>query len=137
MIIKGKLIECKRTVKEYDNKRRSKEKLFISLAEAEITDEQWDEIKAAYVDAGKNYTPDWVKDFKGYVNIATNYDLPCRDHDKVEHPSIEKAIEEGLKWIGAEVKISINIKEGAIYPNAILFLTEGGSFNAFAELDEE
>ena len=137
MIISGKLIECKRTVKEYDKKRKSEEKLFISLAESNISREQFDEIRATFADAGKNFTPEWVKNYAGYVNVSTKFELPFRDINGNQYDSIEDAIADGLKWMGADVKLCINIKEGAIYPVAIKFLTEGKSFNPFAEFDEE
>ena len=60
------------------------------------------------------------------------YENPIRESD-----SIEKEISDGLKWVGADVKLSINVKEGAIYPSAILMLTEGKAFNPFHEFDEE
>lgn len=137
MIIKGKLIACKREVKEFDKKRKSEEKLFITLADAVVSDEQMKEIQDAFKDSGETFTPDWVKNFEGYVNLSTKFELPCRDVNKNEYNSIESAIAGGLKWMGADVKCSINIKEGALYPNAILFLSEGSVFNAFAEFDEE
>ena len=137
MIIKGKLIACKREVKEFDKKRKSEEKLFITLADAVISDDQMKELQDAFKDSGAKFTPEWVKNFEGYVNLSTKFELPCRDIEKNEHNSIESAIAGGLKWMGADVKCSINIKEGALYPNAILFLSEGSAFNAFAEFDEE
>lgn len=137
MIIKGKLIACKREVKEFDKKRKSEEKLFITLADAVVSDEQMKEIQDAFKDSGAKFTPDWVKNFEGYINLSTKFELPCRDVNKNEYNSIEAAIAGGLKWMGADVKCSINIKEGALYPNAIVFLSEGSVFNAFAEFDEE
>lgn len=137
MIIKGKLIACKREVKEFDKKRKSEEKLFITLADVVISDDQMKELQDAFKDSGAKFTPEWVKNFEGYVNLSTKFELPCRDIEKNEYNSIEAAIAGGLKWMGADVKCSINIKEGALYPNAILFLSEGSAFNAFAEFDEE
>lgn len=137
MIIKGKLIQCKREVKEFDKKRKSEEKLFITLAEANLSEEQMTELEKAFAESGAKFTPDWIKNFEGYVNLSTKFELPCRDLDKNEYNSIEAAIAGGLKWMGAEVKCSVNIKDGAVYPNAIIFLSEGKSFNAFAEFDED
>ena len=136
MIIKGKLIQCKREIKEFDKKRKSEEKLFITLAEAEVSEKQFEEINEAFKDSGAKFTPDWVKNFEGYVNLSTKFELPCRDVEKNEYNSIEAAIAGGLKWMGAEVACSINVKEGALYPNSIVFYSEGSAFNAFAEFDE-
>lgn len=136
MIIKGKLIECKRERRKFD-RRESEEKLWISLADAVITDVQMQQIQKAFDEAGKKFTPDWVKNFKGYVNVSTKYEVPFRDVEKVEYSDIEAAIRNGFKWMGAEVQMSIAIKEGAIYPRAIVFLTEGSAVNAFSDFDEE
>lgn len=136
MIIRGKLIECKREKRKFD-KRESEEKLWISLADAVITDEQMEKIQKAFDEAGKKFTPDWVKDFKGYVNVSTKYEVPFRDVEKVEYSDIEAAVRNGFKWMGAQVDLSISIKDGAIYPKAMVFRTEGSAVNAFSDFDED
>lgn len=136
MIITGKLIECRREKRKFD-KRESEEKLWISLADAVVTKEQMAKIEKAFEDAGKKFTPEWVKEFKGYVNVSTKYEVPFRDVEKVEYSDIEAAIKNGFKWMGAQVKMSISIKEGAIYPKAIVFMTEGAAVNAFSDFDED
>lgn len=136
MIIKGKLVVCKREKKEFE-KGRSKEGLFITLAEVNLTDKQMKEFQEAFKDAGKTFTPAWIKKFDGYVNVSTTYELPYMDLEGEKHDSIEAGINEGLKWMRADVALSLNIKEGAVYPNSIKFLGEGKAFNAFAEFDNE
>ena len=137
MIIKGKLIVCKRTVKEFKGKT-VKEKLYVTLAEVKLDDDKMQEIQDAFKESGKKFTPDWVKNFTGYVNLATEFPLPCRDLEGDDHDSIEDFIkEEKFPWMNAEVKASINIKDGAIYPNSIKFLTEGVPFDAFGEFDND
>lgn len=137
MIIKGNLIVCKRQVKEFKG-RETKEKLFITLADVELSDKKKKELQEAFKNAGKNFTPAWVKKFEGYVNVATEFELPCRDLDGKDHESIEALIkEDGFPYMGAEVKLSLNVKDGAVYPNSIIFLTEGKPFNAFAEFDND
>lgn len=137
MVIKGKLITCKRQIKEFKGKE-TKEKLFITLAEADLSKEKLSELKDAFKDAGKNFTPGWVKDFEGYVNLSTEFDLPCRDLDLETHDSIEDFIKDSkFPWMGAEVKISLNIKEGAVYPNSLIFISEGKPYDPFAEFDND
>ena len=136
MIIKGKLIKCKREKKEFE-KGREAEGLFVTLAEVKLTDKQMKELEEAFKDAGKKFTPAWIKEFEGYVNLKTQYELPYRNVEGAEFDSIEKGIADGLKWMNAEVKVSINVKEGAIYPNAIVFVSEGTAFNAFGEFDND
>lgn len=137
MVIKGKLITCKRQKKEFKG-NETKEKLYVTLAEVKLSDEKMAEIKDAFKDAGKNFTPDWVKNFKGYVNLATAFDLPCKDLNGGEYLSVEDFIADtSFPYMGAEVKCSINIKDGAIYPNSLVFLSEGQPFNPFAEFDND
>lgn len=137
MIIKGKLITCKREQKEFKGKV-SKEKLYVTLAEVKLSKDKMQEIEEAFKDAGKNFTPAWVKKFEGYVNLATEFELPCKDLEGKEHESVEGFIrDEKFPYMGAEVKVSLNVKDGAIYPNSILFLTEGKPYNPFAEFDND
>lgn len=137
MVIKGKLITCKRQKKEFKG-NETKEKLYVTLAEVKLSDEKMAELKEAFKDAGKNFTPDWVKDFKGYVNLATTFELPCRDLQGLDHASVEDFItDEHFPYMGAEVKCSVNVKEGAVYPNSIIFLSEGKPFDPFAEFDND
>ena len=133
MIVKGKLITCKREIREFGG-REQKEQLYITLAEADLSEEKKNELLEAFKDAGKKFTPDWLINFKGYVNTKTAYELPCKDLAGNVHDSIEEFIKE-FPYMGAEVKLSLNVKEGAIYPNSIVFLTEGTPFNPFAEFD--
>ena len=137
MVIKGKLITCKREQKEFKGKT-SKEKLYVTLAEVELSKKKKDELTEAFKDAGKNFTPAWVKKFEGYVNIATEFELPCKDLEGNEHESIEEYIKESkFPYMGAEVKASLNVKDGAVYPNSIIFLSEGKPYNPFAEFDND
>lgn len=140
MILSGKLIRLKREAKEFKGTKQ-KEKLHISLAEVNLTDEQKDKLKEAFKDSGKNFTPDWVLDFKGYVNLATEFELPARlpevDGKREEVESIEDAVSKGFNAIGADVRVSINVKTGALYPSAMIFDSEGEPINAFAEFDAE
>lgn len=137
MVIKGKLITCKRQVKEFKGKE-VKEKLYITLAEVELNKAKKEELATAFKDSGKNFTPAWVKKFEGYVNLATEYELPCRDLDGEDHDNIEEFIKENnFPYMGADVKCSINVKDGAVYPSAIVFLTEGKPYNPFAEFDND
>lgn len=135
MVIKGKLITCKRMTKEFKGKE-VKEKLYVTLAEVELSKKKKEELDAAFKDAGKNFTPGWLKKFEGYVNLSTEFELPCKDLEGNEHDSIETFIKE-FPYMGAEVKASLNVKDGAIYPNSILFLGEGKPFNPFAEFDDD
>ena len=137
MVIKGKLITCKRESKEFKGKV-SKEKLYVTLADVKLSKEKMEEIQDAFKDAGKNFTPAWVKKFDGYVNLATEFELPCKDIAGNEYSSVEDFIKnEKFPYMGAEVKASINVKDGAVYPNSLIFLSEGKPYNPFAEFDND
>lgn len=137
MIIKGKLIKLKRETKEYNGRKNDKEKLYITLAEVELDNDQMRQLQEAFKDSGKKFTPDWINEFEGYVNLATEFEIPARLFpDSTEVESIEASVKEGYKWMGADCRVSIRLKEGAIYPSAIVFDSEGTAINAFAEFDE-
>lgn len=138
MVIKGKLITCKREAKSFNGKKESKEMLHLTLAEVDLSKKQLDELLEAFKDSGKKFTPDWLQDFKGYVNLKTQFDLPCRDLEGGEHGSVEDfLVDSKFPYIGAEVKISVKKAEGALYPNSLMFLSEGKPFNPFAEFDND
>lgn len=137
MVIKGKLITCKRQVKEFNGKSQ-KEMLYITLAEVNLSKDKLQELADAFKEAGKKFTPDWVKNFKGYVNLKTEFDLPCKDLEGKEHGSIEDWLtDEKFPWMGAEVKTSINLKEGAVYPKSLMFISEGQPYDPFSEFDND
>lgn len=137
MVIKGKLIEFKRTAKKYPNGHKSDEKLFITIAEVELTKDMQKELAEAYEEAGKKFTPDWVKDFKGYVNTSTKFEIPALLPDGSDTLSLEDYISDnGFAWMGAEVAVSLVVKEGAVYPSAIKFLSEGKAVNPFRAFED-
>lgn len=135
MLVEGKLIECKRTTKELKG-RKTDEKLFISLAEVKLSKDKLAELKEVYKDSGDKFTPEWVKNFDGYVNISTKFELPMVSPDGHKFDSIEDYMTDGNAVIGATVKLSLNLKEGAVYPKAIVMLTEGTPYDPFEEFGE-
>lgn len=141
MVVKGKLIACKREAKQFKNKTgrqvEIKERLNLSLAEVELSPKKKQELLDAFKNSGDAWTPTWLKKFDGYVNLATNYELPAKDNRGHEYDSVEDLIADKFPWMGADVKVSINLKDGAIYPVSIIFLNEGKSFNPFEEFDND
>lgn len=135
MIVKGKLIKCNRTKKVFKGREQA-EKLYLTIADAEISPEDFEAIEKAFAESGKAFTPEWVKKFEGFVNLATKFDLPCMDIRGIKHDSVEAEIADGLSWFKAEVMVSVNAKAGAVYPVSIKFLTEGEEIDAFAEFDK-
>lgn len=137
MVVSGELITCKREEKNFKGKP-VKEKLYITLAKVELNEKKLKKITEQFKDSGKNFTPEWVKKFEGYVNLSTQYALPCKDPDGNEYESIEDFIKESkFPWMGAPARISLNMKEGAIYPVSLIFDGEGKPFDPFAGFDED
>lgn len=133
MVVEGKLITCKRERKDFNGKK-TEEKLFITLAEVDLSDDKIKELKEAFKDSGKNFTPSWVKDFDGFVNVSTKFELPCIDLEGKEWVSIEDMIADTeFSWHGALCALSLNVKEGAVYPQAIKIMGEGIPFDPYAE----
>ena len=57
MVIKGKLVVCKRQAKEFNGKSTD-EKLWITLKDVELSDKKMKELKEAFKDSGKKFTPE-------------------------------------------------------------------------------
>ena len=117
-------------------KRYKKEKGYIiKTSEGDV------ETKAIIVDAfkesGKKFTPSWVTEFEGYVNLSTVYEIPFKDNvNNATGASIEDYIADGFQWLGAKVSVSVNVKDGALYPKAMIISEEGKEFDPFADFEE-
>lgn len=137
MLIRGKLIKCNRGKKTFKNKE-TENKLWITVGEVNLTDKQMTEIKEAFKNTGVKMTPEWVKNFEGYVNTSTKFGVPCKDMKGNQFESVEDMIADNdFPWMGAEVGLSLVIKEGAIYPKSMVFYSEGTPFNPFDEFEGE
>lgn len=86
-----------------------------------------------YKDSGKKMTPRWIseseEDGSAYVNLTSGYTIPVKDADDSAE-TLEQM------FVGAKVKVSINLREGAIYPKAFMILENGEEYNPFEELEE-
>ena len=85
-----------------------------------------------YKDSGKKMTPKWTntsgEDGSAYVNLTSGYTIPVKDVD-----DCVDTLEE--MYVGAHVKVAINLREGAIYPKAFFILENGEEYNPFEELE--
>ena len=115
----------------------------VIFNEIEDIPKKFAELKEVFAESGEKFTPDWLKNFEGYVNVSTQFELPAilfgtdSEGARIETASIENAIENGYAWMGAEVGLSLDLKEGAVYPRALKFYSEGNAINAFADFDDE
>lgn len=135
MLIKGTLIKCNREAKTFKGVT-GEPRLYISLANVVLTDVQMKEIEECFKDSGNKFTPSWVKEKNGYVNVSTKYELPCDLFGKCKFDSIEDAISDGeLNYFKSEVTLSVNLKDGAIYPKAIRIDVDGEPLDPFEDFD--
>lgn len=128
--VNGVLIEAKRAKKIFNG--RENEFLWVSLAEAEVSEEQLTTLKAAFKDAGNKFTPAWVKDFDGFVNTKSQFDINVIDVNGRKN-TLEAMTAERTDIIGSKVTLALAVKNGAVYPYAIKFL-EYGEERDFADV---
>ena len=88
----------------------------------------YDEI-TAFDDCGSKFTPTWLKDAEGYMNLKSKFDIPVKDV-KGRKISIDDWIKSETAT-GSRVKVKIRQKEGAIYPVAISILEDGAAVDPF------
>ena len=83
----------------------------------------------AYDNCGAKLTPTWFKEKNGYVNLSSIYDIPVKD---VRGNVLTYAdwIDAGL-CVGSEIKVAVTDKDGAVYPIAIVVLSNGEPFDPF------
>lgn len=134
--VTGTICECRRTSKTFKGKSNG-EYFYLSLKDVEYSNEDDKAIiKDAFKESGKKFTPSWVEDIeKGFVNTKTKFDLPVR-YNGTDYKSIEDLIadEEDFEPMGASVKLGLNVKNGAIYPTAVIVLANGEAFDPFEDL---
>lgn len=85
-----------------------------------------------YDGKAKKWIPDWYKDNKDFIAVKSAYNVPVKIDDEDKQMSFAEWVERG-NIRGAKVIVKCNVKESAIYPNAMLVLSEGEPYDAFAE----
>lgn len=138
IIVTGKICEFRRTVKKFKNGKESDNKLFVSIKDVQLNSKKLKICEDAFAEVpNKKYIPQWVKDFKGYINVSTQFELPCR-YKGVKHSSTEDFIaDENFIINNALVRLSLNVKDNAIYPNALDIITEGEEIDRFGDFDKD
>jgi len=86
----------------------------------------------AYNDCGPKFTPKWLKDAEGYINLASKYDIPVKDI-KGNKISFDDWLKDGL-YHGAIVKAKIRQTEGAVYPVCLVVVENGEEFDPFEDM---
>jgi hypothetical protein len=83
-----------------------------------------------YKGKSAKWIPDWYKNGKDFISIKSGYNIPVKIDNEMQM-SFAEWVERG-NIRGAEVVIKCNVKESAIYPNAMLVKSEGEPYDAFA-----
>lgn len=86
----------------------------------------------AFDDCGPKFTPSWLKDAEGYMNLKSNFDIPVKD-TKGRKISFDDWLETET-CTGADVKVKIRQKDGAIYPMAIVIVKDGENIDPFEDM---
>lgn len=128
VIVEGTVVSARIGTSRFDDK----EKCRLSI-KCEPTTLDYAKFEKAYEKSGSRLTPNWVKDKDGYINVNSKFDIPCKDiTGKVI--TFEEFTEKSTA-LGSEIKLSLTIKDGAVYPVAFKVLQEGEELNPFEGLD--
>lgn len=130
LVVTGILTAYRYGTNKYD---RDKSKYYVSVRTPMLPLEVRQEIRAKYfADAKEKYIPEpFTEDGMGstdeemYFNLKSLYEIPAFIEGKGNtRYGYEDVIElgDGLPPHGSEVKLSIRLKEGALYPLAIQFI---------------
>lgn len=123
LIIDGVLTSCRIGSSKYDDVIKNR----ISVKSESLP---YEELEKAYVNSGSRLTPNWLKEKNGYINLSSKFDIPVLDINRKEL-SFEDLCDKST-CIGSTVKVALNVKDGAIYPKAIMIVSEGEEKDPFA-----
>lgn len=120
----GKVVRAFFGTTDYDDKNKNRVTLFAEDLDYSAI---W-----AFNDCGPKYTPAWLKDAEGYINLSSKYDIPVKDK-KGRKISFDDWLEAGL-YRGAIVKAKIRQTEGAVYPVCLVIVEDGEEFDPFEDM---
>lgn len=110
---------------DYSNKVANR--LSVKMPDALLTD-YYAAIGEAFKATKSAFIPSWYKEAKGFCNMTSDFDIPVRLMDGTVL-KFEQWVESNN--IGDIIKVKINIKDGAIYPQAIVVTAIGEHVNPF------
>ena len=128
VIVEGTVVSARIGTSRFDDK----EKCRLSI-KCEPTTLDYAKFEKAYEKSGSRLTPNWVKDKDGYINLNSKFNIPCKDITG-KAITFEEFTEKSTA-LGSEIKLTLTIKDGAIYPVAFKVLQEGEELNPFEGLD--
>ena len=128
VIVEGTVVSARIGTSRFDDT----EKCRLSI-KCEPDNLDYAKFEKAYEKSGSRLTPNWIKNKDGYINVNSKFDIPCKDiTGKVI--TFEEFTEKSTA-LGSEIKLSLTIKDGAVYPVAFKVLKEGEELNPFEGLD--
>lgn len=129
LVVSGTLSAFRFGVNRWD---KETEKYYISVKCDELPAEVRDDARAKYfAESKEKYIPDPFKagaDLSNtYLNLKSQYQIPVfvdgKGNRKYTFEEVINELGDGLPPYGSEVLLSCRMKEGAIYPLAVKFMT--------------
>ena len=124
-IVTGTLVKATFGASRYDDK--TKYRLSIKLSDPDLT-----EFEPVYAETPKKLQPKWFKEETGYISLNSIYDIPTMDPSGKE-VMLSDIMASDFTLIGAEVGVSVVLKDGAVYPKSIRIISEGEPSDPFAD----
>ena len=129
LVVSGSLSSFRYGTNKFDHEN---DKYYVSIKCDDLSKEVRDAIREKYFsDSKEKYIPDPFKEgadlSNNYLNLKSLYPIPVfKEGDGNKKYSMDDVIDEwgdGLPPYGSEVVLSCRLKEGAVYPLAIKFIT--------------
>lgn len=114
-MLEGSLRKCYHGASRFDEKNKYRLTIYSENIDYQSI--------TAYDESPAKLTPGWFKDQNGYVNLASEYDIPVMDI-KGRTISMDDFLGQDDVY-NSRVKIKIKQTDGAIYPLAMKILTPG------------
>lgn len=132
--------------KNEDGTIKSSSNVIKLLPEVESPDgvDVWGEFAKLYEHTADKWTPQWYKEKTG-ITLKSTYNIPVQlvDEDAEDYQEIaseydkciisfDKFVQRG-KIADAHVVIKCNVRESAMYPSAVRIISDGHTFDPFAD----
>ena len=132
----GKLRSAYTHTEKDDNGNVSKITNVLTISRDGLTVDGSDKVQeffdGFYKNTAKKWIPDWFKEDKPFIVLKSAYNIHVKLDELDKKMSFSEFVERGNIG-GADVIVKCNQRENAIYPSAMLVLTEGEPYDAFAD----
>lgn len=134
--LKGSLKSSYNATEKDDNGNIIKSTNIVSIYKDGATDgdgkKAIDFFTGFYKGKNQKWLPDWFKSDKDIIVVKSAYNIPVMTEWDKKQMSFAEWVERG-NIRNAKVTIKCNVKESAIYPNAMMVHEDGEPYDAFAE----